>query len=111
MLDRRTGMPMDRYANSPTPCHKCEKVPLELRLIGAPQKELRAAAVELTSENRRAWRFYRECRAVNQFPDDPLTRWYAAGLRDMEDKIAREPIERLTLGLSRLADVLEKGRR
>jgi hypothetical protein len=39
---------------------------------------------ELTNANRAAWRHYRECRAVGQFPDDPIVRRNAAIIREVE---------------------------
>ena len=32
-----------------------------------------------------AYRFYRECRAVNSFPQDPWVRWFAVRFREVED--------------------------
>lgn len=95
--DRTTGEPVLRslYGNVPTPCHICEKVPREVRDTGVSHVELRKHAVELTDRNRRAWHFYRQCRAVGHFPDDPIVRWYAAILRDLYDYADRRPLEEL----------------
>jgi hypothetical protein len=35
----------------------------------------------------RAWQFYRECRAVGEFPPDPLVRYAAAELRDAAEAL------------------------
>lgn len=93
--DRRTGLPMLRPPGVPTPCRSCARVPAYARKAGLPRAELRKLAVELTPGQREALRFYRECRAVGQFPDDPLVRWYAAVIREVEDRTEREPLERL----------------
>lgn len=89
----RVGLPVLRAKGTPTPCGKCAKVPLSARSAGMDWRELRAMAMELTPENRAAWRFYRECRAVSHFPDDPIVRWAAAVLRDVYDAADRKPQE------------------
>jgi hypothetical protein len=55
-------------------------------------------AVELSAELRQAVRFYRECRAVGRFPDDPLVRWCAAAIRAAEDHCERVRARREQLG-------------
>lgn len=94
--------------NPSTPCHKCEKVPLELRLVHTPIEEMRAAAVELTEQNRQAWKFYRQCRAVSRFPDDPLVNWYSEKLRDVYDRVESHPFSRLTKTVEQLLIVMSK---
>ena len=100
--DRRTGLPMLRPKGVPTPCGQCEKVPAWARRAGLDVPELRKLAVEMTPRNRAAWRFYRECRAVGAFPDDPLVRWAAVLIRDVEDAASGRPVEQLTAVLSSL---------
>lgn len=95
LLRRDNGERYERGSRSPTPCHKCEKVPLGLRRQGADNRTLRAAAIELTDQNRQCWTFYRQCRAVNHWPDDPLVRWAAELLRDLYDECDREPMRKL----------------
>ena len=63
---------------------------------------MRAAAFDLTPENRRAWYFYRRCRAVGRFPDDPIVSWTAAILRDVYDEAEGAPTERLTTAVVEL---------
>lgn len=101
--DRRTSLPMQRPKGVPTPCGSCEKVPAFARQAARGWRELRKLAVDMTPANRAAWRFYRECRAVNQFPADPLVRWYSAVIRDVEDAIERRPIQELAAAVDRLA--------
>lgn len=53
----------------------------------------------MTEQNWQAYEHYRECRAVGQFPDDPIVRRNAATIRQIEDAYDRqqisEPIETL----------------
>ena len=97
---RRAGLPMLRPPHTPTPCHKCEKVPADARKAGLDWRELRKLARDMTPANRAAWRLYRESRAVGHFPDDPLVRWYAAIIRGVEDIAAQAPFERLATALA-----------
>ncbi len=46
----------------------------------------------LTHENQAAYRFDRECRAVGNFPDDPLVRRHAALIRAAEQSAAQSEI-------------------
>lgn len=83
-------------ATGSTPCAECPKIPA--RVIGEDGKEipklpanaikLRPHAVELTPRLVAAWLHYRECRAVGQFPDDPIVRSNAAEFRRAEDEAA-----------------------
>jgi hypothetical protein len=78
----RAGKPVRRPPNAPTPCRTCPKIP--------PGAEPRPEnAVELTEAGWAAWNFYRECRAVGRFPDDPLVRAAAAAFRAEEDAAER----------------------
>lgn len=43
----------------------------------------------LNDQNRRCYEHYKECRAVGQFPDDPVVKQNAAVIRDVEDSIER----------------------
>lgn len=104
--DKRTGLPMLRPAGVPTPCGTCEKVPAWARKAIPDVSELRKLAVEMTPQNRAAWRFYRECRATGSFPSDPLVRWYAALLHDLESS----PVDRLTSAVSSLVTLLARQR-
>jgi hypothetical protein len=85
-------------------------VPQYLRREGADQEVLRAAAIELTEQNRKAWEFYRQCRAVGIFPDDPLVRHFAVVLREVEDELERLPVLRLTATVQLLVELLAKRR-
>ncbi len=107
-LDRRTELPMLREPGSTTPCHKCEKVPSLLRKQRAPTAVMREAAGDLTDQHRQAWTFYRMCRTVNQFPDDPLTRHFAVIFRDVEQSIERYPLIKLSNALEFLIPLLTR---
>jgi hypothetical protein len=54
------------------------------------------ARADLTPENRRAWEFFRRCRATGRFPDDPVVAWYAEVLRGVYDTADRAGRDRLT---------------
>lgn len=86
----RGGKPVRRPPGSPLPCANCPKIP-----PGTPP--LPENAVELTEEHRETVRFYRECRAVGQFPADPIVRWAAATLRAAEDHCDRVQATRTQL--------------
>jgi hypothetical protein len=111
LRDKRTSLPMLRPKGVPTPCGSCAKVPEHLRRAGADVRELRKLAVEMTPANRAAWRFSRECRAVGQFPDDPLVRWAAVIVRDVEEAIERQPLQELSGVIGALAASLAQVRR
>lgn len=110
LLNRRTSLPVLR-SREPTPCHKCPKVPFAVRVSGGDPRAMRKHAADLTEQDRKTWAFYRKCRAVNRFPDDPLVDWYSAILRDVYDVVERTPIQRMTAGLEELAKhLIAKGR-
>ena len=111
VLDRRTALPVLSYPGAPKPCHKCLKVPAGVRASSMPWKEMQSHAVSLTPQHRQTWRFYRECRAVGQFPPDAIVRWAAAILREVEEECDRLPTERLTDSVLALVEHLKrKGR-
>lgn len=80
------GLPMLRPQGVPTPCWKCPKIPAD-----APVKA-RSEAVEMSEQSRAVWLHYSECRAVGQFPDDPIVRRHAGLIRRIEDAHARNTI-------------------
>ncbi|AWM38132.1 hypothetical protein GobsT_37750 [Gemmata obscuriglobus] len=89
----RGGQPLRRPRGSHPPCGKCPKVP------AGTERPSPAEAVELTDQHRRTVRFYRECRAVGRFPDDPLVRWAAAVIRSAEDHCERVSSQRTQLAV------------
>lgn len=84
--------------NGPTPCYACAKVPTvvhdadgkAIEKTPSNVKRLRLHAVEMTPRILQAWHHYRECRAVGQFPDDPIVRENAALFRDVEDELQND---------------------
>lgn len=84
----RAGKPSPRPAGTPTPCHKCPKIP-------AGEPPIRANAVELSERNFAAYVHYLECRAVGQFPDDPIVRRNARILRGLFDEVDKVPMYKL----------------
>lgn len=104
----RNGRPVPRPPGAPTPCHKCAKVPLAVRESGAGWAACRPHARELTPANRRAWAFYRRCRATGRFPDDPLVAAAAAVLVEVERRAERAPLDRLNANLELLTLALAR---
>lgn len=90
---KRLGRDVPRPPGSPTPCGTCPKIP-----ASAPERTPEHA-IELTTQNWQAYRHYLECRAVGQFPDDPIVRRTARVVRGVYDEIDRSNVERI---LSRL---------
>ncbi len=97
-LLKRAGKPVARPDGQPTPCHKCPKIPNDV----APRPW---NAVELTVKNLRAIRFHEQCKAVGEFPDDPIVKRNAglieSTLADIRDSQARAATDLLS-GLVRL---------
>jgi len=88
-VTKRCGEPVRRPRGTPTPCHKCPKIP-----DGEPP--VRANAVELTEQNYRAYLHYLECRAVGKFPTkDPIVRRNARILRAIHDEYEQRPLWKL----------------
>ncbi len=78
-----------------TPCNdaktgRCPKIPTD-----APQATSHYA-VEPSDRSYRAWRHYRECRAVGIWPNDPIVRRNAAIIRGIYDQYERMPLVQLT---------------
>lgn len=71
-----SGIPILRLPGMLPPCSTgpkaCAKVSPE-------------AGHELNERNKLAYLHYMECRAVGDFPDDPLVRYHAAIIRSVED--------------------------
>lgn len=82
----RGGRPVPRVG--PTPCARCPKIPPG----AAPKPE---NAVELSPELAECIRFYRECKAVGSFPDDPLVRAAAVAVAAADDDVQRADSRRL----------------
>ena len=58
----------------------------------------------LTDKNRQAFRHFRECKAVGQFPDDPIVRMNADLIQSVLDRVAeKQRIDELTLLTSVIA--------
>lgn len=75
-----SGKPVLRIKGSLPPCAMgptaCAKV--------SPEAE-----IELNERNKQAYLHYLECRAVGDFPDDPLVKYHAAIIRSVEDESDR----------------------
>ena len=74
---KRFGLPVLRPAGMPTPCFQCPK-------------NVKGRAYALSKKNHKAYRFYKECKATGQFPDDPIVRQCAAIIAEIEDSYYRD---------------------
>lgn len=78
----RGGQKVPRIKGQKTPCKWCPKIPKGKDPI--PEN-----AVELSPHNWRAYQHYLECKAVGQFPDDPIVRRNAMLIRQVEESARR----------------------
>jgi hypothetical protein len=90
VYDETTGRPFEHPPHSgrfiPRPAGTLS--PCRMAGIGCP-KGTPENPRSLTHENQAAYRFDRECRAVGNFPDDPLVRRHAALIRAAEQSVAQ----------------------
>jgi hypothetical protein len=87
-VTKRCGVPNRRPKGAATPCHKCPKIP-------DGEVAVRENAIELSEKNMQAYRHYLECRAVGEFPDDPIVRRNARILRQIHDEAEQRPLYNL----------------
>ena len=80
----RRGLPVVR--TGPTPCGTCPKIP------SFEPVKARAYAVELSPQNAQAYQHYLECKAVGEFPPDPIVRRCAGFIRQVEDAHGRNVV-------------------
>lgn len=94
----RLDEPRERDAGCPPLCRTKKGCPK-----GTPENPQ-----SLTPENEMAYQHYRECRAVGEFPDDPVVRRNAAFIRSVEDETAmdRERIKQSDLHALLMAGAL-----
>jgi hypothetical protein len=78
----------------------CPKIP-----AGAPPDSL--YAVEWEPWMTAVYRFYRECRAVGEFPRDPLVKHFAALIRSAED--AADAARSQRVGMAVIGSLLKGG--
>lgn len=102
-----------------TPCSICPKIPdrvfdedgREIAKTPLTAAKLRPHAVEFTPRLALAWRHYRECRAVGQFPADTIVRANAARFRHAQDEAdAQRQADRDDAIMDLLAIALKRGR-
>lgn len=82
----RRGERIERITAT-TPCHKCPKIP-------RGEKPCPANAVELSERSWQAYWHYLECKAVGQWPDDPIVRRNARIIRGVEDRAGQGRLDR-----------------
>lgn len=80
-VERPRGTPIPRIKGQRPRCEWCPKVP-----EGDPPEP--ASAVEMNQRNWSAYRHYLECKAIGQFPDDPMVRKNASIIRQIEEQAA-----------------------
>lgn len=97
--DEKTGKRRE-YRGLPIVRPKGTNPPCRIREDGCP-KGTPENQKSLSSKNMRAYHHYLECRAVNQFPGDPIVRRNAAIIRQVEDA-ARDDRFEMALVTSRL---------
>ena len=78
------GEPLKRYASTPPPCCLRDSEGKSKCLKGSPDD-----GADLLIKNAIAWRHYRQCKAVGQFPDDLIVRRNAAIIADVENAMER----------------------
>lgn len=88
--DERTGKVMlaGRDHGPPLPRPKGNLPPCRLSGVGCP-KGTPENPLTLNAANEECYQHYRECRAIGQFPDEPIVRRHAAIIRGIEDGVAR----------------------
>lgn len=106
---RRDGLgnPVKRGCDI-TPCDQCAKVPMWAKRHGLPMLDLRSKAFQWFPENLKAFQAYCEFRAVGQFPDDAIVRWYSAIIHPIVEQAGRVPFDRLA---ALIATVVSIGRK
>lgn len=77
---RRGGRPVERAKGAKTPCAVCPKIP-----AGRPPDPL--FAVEMEPWMVAVYRWYRECKAVGEFPRDGIVRHFAAVISAVEQGV------------------------
>lgn len=77
------GKPVPRPPNTHPPCrYQDPKKPQGRCPKGTPENQK-----SLTEKNLLAWQHYLECKAVGDFPDDPIVRSNAGIIRRIEDSL------------------------
>lgn len=96
-LYTRGGRAWPKDKRCATECAGCPKIP-----ASAPEKTARYAE-EFTDRLWLTYRFYRECRSVMSWPEDPIVRWAARVIRDVEDEVAEKRRNEMQLTMQTLA--------
>lgn len=97
------GRPLPRGQLTPTPCYRCEKIPLGIREKLEPSSDGSAYAIEPELRHRRAVYFHLECRSVRQWPADAMVRRNAALIEPVIQKSERQPLEVLAASVLALS--------
>lgn len=81
-LVMRNGEPVLRVKGVKLPCEMSVGQPFDVRQR-ACAKVAPDAGLELSEKNLQAYQHYRECKAVGEFPDDPIVRQNAATISEI----------------------------
>lgn len=84
--EKPRGVPLPRITVKGRAMTPCQQGP-DICPKGNPEL---AKERELTMKNYTAYMHYLECRAVGDFPDDPIVRRNAMIIRQVEDAVARK---------------------
>lgn len=85
MYNHETGKKLLNSQGQPYPRPKGGKGPPCMTSPKACPKVSPTAGVELNETNKQAYQHYLECKAVGDFPDDPIVRQNAGIIRQIED--------------------------
>lgn len=83
LYDEQTGKPNDRRG---LPIARPDTIPPPCRTSTGCPKGTPEESRELSAKNWQAYEHYKECRAVGQFPDDPVVRQNARLIADIEHR-------------------------
>lgn len=101
LLKNKDGSPTERPAHSKVPCEFSKTSSIDVRKRACP-KVSPDAGIELSEKNRNAYEHYRECRAVSQFPDDPIVRRNAAIILSLEEAHQQAQMHRAMASTGRM---------
>lgn len=98
----KDGKPKPRVPGVKLPCQVSEGMAYDVRQR-ACAKISPESRLSLNERNQQAYEHYRQCRAVGQFPDDPIVRRNAAIIRALEDeydadRLSRTVFQAMSLG-------------
>jgi hypothetical protein len=78
-------------SNQATPCYRCPKLSDDDKKTHRPHDPkwfdwARSRTLELSAKNWSVYLHYRTCKAIGQFPNDPIVRMHAAIIAAVEER-------------------------